>query len=170
MLLIVLNGYLFPQILSTRAQKNVVLSEIKVVVCICLWCAVSQWEATYSGRTQCTQGGNAISIFAGQVMISFSSSVELEDQNRIRKVWGVQNQIPAWEKQNVLLKGVFLNITLVLMNRFDITVILSIFIPCFTQHPCDSFEEEPGYFQFATAITSNKIEEGPIISWGCCEC
>lgn len=29
----------------------------------------------------------------------------------------------------------------------------------FVQHLYKSFEEEPGYFQFATAITSNDLEE-----------
>lgn len=29
----------------------------------------------------------------------------------------------------------------------------------FMQHLYESFEEEPGFFQFATAVTSNDLEE-----------
>lgn len=32
-------------------------------------------------------------------------------------------------------------------------------LPCFMQQLYESFMEESGYFQFATAITSNDIEE-----------
>lgn len=119
---------------------------------------ISMGSLLFRNSSKCA-GRYNILHFAEKVTHPIFDTDDLKYRNIIRaKV--VHNQISVkykYTKKNE--KFLNLHCRLLSVDVWTKTSFWLIYLPYFMQHLYESFNEEPGYFQFATAITSNDIEE-----------